>query len=71
MSFGTLQVAPLLPEFLAAFPEISIDLHLSDEMTDLIGQGFGAAIRIAVQAGSSLVVQRLCEMTRYLVGSPA
>ena len=28
MSFGTLQVAPLLPDFLAAFPEISIDLHL-------------------------------------------
>src|ERR1700761_8860917 len=42
MSFGTLHVAPLLPEFLAAFPEISIDLHLSDEMTDVIGQGFDA-----------------------------
>ena len=71
MSFGTLQVAPLLPEFLAAFPEISIDLHLSDAQTDVIGEGFDAAIRIAVQPGASLVVQRLCEMPRYLVGSPA
>jgi DNA-binding transcriptional LysR family regulator len=70
MSFGTLYVAPLLPEFLAAFPEISIDLHLSDAMTDVIGEGFDAAIRIAVQPGTSLVVQRLCEMPRYLVGSP-
>src|SRR5712675_126703 len=71
MSFGALQVAPLLPDFLAAFPEISIDLHLSDAMTDLIGEGFDAAIRIAVQPGASLVVQRLCEVPRYLVGSPA
>ena len=71
MSFGTLQVAPLLPDFLAAFPEISIDLHLSDAMTDVIGESFDAAIRIAVQPGASLVVQRLCEVPRYLVGSPA
>jgi DNA-binding transcriptional LysR family regulator len=71
MSFGTSQVAPLLPDFLAAFPEISIDLQLSDAMTDVIGESFDAAIRIAVQPGASLVVQRLCEMPRYLVGSPA
>src|SRR5712671_3094603 len=70
MSFGTSYVAPLLPEFLAAFPEISIDLHLSDAMTDVIGEGFDAAIRIAVEPGASLVVQRLCEMPCYLVGSP-
>src|SRR5712672_2593348 len=71
MSFGTSYVAPLLPEFLAAFPEISIDLHLSDSMTDVIGEGFDAAIRIAVQPGASLAVQRLYEIPRYLVGSPA
>jgi len=70
VSFGRLYVAPLLPEFLSAFPEISIDLHLSDAMTDVIGERFDAAIRIAVQPGASLVVQRLCEMPRYLVGSP-
>jgi DNA-binding transcriptional LysR family regulator len=71
MSFGTLHVAPLLPEFLAAFPEISIDLHLSDATTDVIGEGFDAAIRIAVEPGASLVARRLCDMPRFLVGSPA
>src|SRR6266576_111082 len=71
MSFGVLNVAPLLPEFLASFSEVSIDLHLSDAHVDLIGEGFDAAIRIAVLPDSSLVVRRLYEMPRYLVGSPA
>jgi DNA-binding transcriptional LysR family regulator len=71
MSFGLLHVAPLLPEFLATFSEVSVDLHLSDAMVDVIGEGFDAAIRIAVLPDSSLVARRLCEMPRYLVGSPA
>ena len=71
VSFGVRHVAPLLPEFLAMFPEISVDLHLNDAMSELLGEGYDAAIRIAVQPGASFVVHRLCEMPRYLVASPS
>jgi DNA-binding transcriptional LysR family regulator len=71
MSFGVLNIAPLLPEFLASFPEVSIDLHLSDATVDLVGEGFDAAVRIGLLPDSSLIARRLCDSPNYLVGSPA
>ncbi len=71
MSFGVLHVAPLIAEFLATYPEVTIELHLSDAIVDLIGDGYDAAIRIGMLPDSSLVAQRLCDSQRYLVGSPA
>jgi DNA-binding transcriptional LysR family regulator len=71
ISFGVQHIAPLVPEFLAAYPEISIDLQLSDARTDIIGEHFDAAIRIAESPGAGLVARRLCDMARHLVGAPA
>ena len=71
MSFGIAHVAPVLPELHLVYPQISIDLHLADEVVDLVGGGFDLALRIAALADSTLRARGICRIRRLLVGAPA
>lgn len=70
LSFGVRWVAPLLPEFFRTYPDISVDLHLTDVHADLIGEGFDAALRIAIMEDSSLVARLIAPVRRFVVASP-
>ncbi|BAT59736.1 HTH-type transcriptional regulator DmlR [Variibacter gotjawalensis] len=71
LSFGIRAVAPLLPKFFEEYPDVSIDLQLSDSMVDLIGDGFDLALRISVLPDSSLVARRIADVNLLFVASPA
>lgn len=70
LSFGVRWVAPLLPEFFRIYPDISVDLHLTDVHVDLIGEGFDAALRIALLEDSSLVARLIAPVRLFIVASP-
>lgn len=71
MSFGIAHLKPLLPLFHHAYPQVSIELHLSDERIDLIEQGFDVALRIGQLEDSALKARRLFPVRLPLVGAPA
>lgn len=69
-SFGRMHIAPHLVDFLQAYPDITIDLSLSDQLVDIVAEGFDLAIRIADLADSSLVAKRLAPNHRVLCATP-
>ena len=69
-TFAQLYITPLLPEFLALHPGISLDLRLTDMEFDLIQGSFDLALRNAVLPDSSLKARKLADDTRILCASP-
>lgn len=70
MTFGLRFVSPLIAEFLTEFPDLRVELDLSDRKVDVIEEGFDLAIRIGELQDSSLMLRKLAPATRYCCASP-
>lgn len=70
-SFGRQHVSPLLPDFMALYPGVRLHIHLSDQLVDLVQEGFDLAIRIGALDDSGLVARRIASNQRVLCASPA
>lgn len=71
MSFGIARLAPALPGFIAANPEVVLDVQFNDMQVDIVAERFDVALRIANLSDSSLLARQLCTVRIMLVGSPA
>jgi DNA-binding transcriptional LysR family regulator len=71
LEFGRAHVAPLLAEFLARNPQVSVELALDDARIDIVASGHDIVLRIGRLADSSLIARRLCPVERIPVASPA
>ena len=70
-SFGRMHIAPHLADFMAAHPELTLQLVLADEFVDLVGEGFDVALRIAELNDSTLVARKLAPIHRVLCAAPS
>jgi len=71
VSFGVLHLAASVADFMAAFPDVEVELTLNDRVVDLVDEGFDLAIRIGRLADSSLIARRLAPCRRVACASPA
>jgi DNA-binding transcriptional LysR family regulator len=69
--FGLHSLASVLPQFMRAYPDILVDLSLTEDPVDVISGGFDVAIRIGQGVDSSLRTSRLFSFRRPLVAAPA
>ncbi len=70
-SFGRMHIIPALGKFQAAYPDIRMDLRLSDGIIDMVEGGFDVAIRNASLQDSNLIARKLSDDQRLICAAPA
>ncbi len=68
--FGQIYVAPAVVSFVRRYPKVSVDVQLFDRVTNLVEEGFDAAVRIGQLADSTLVAQNVGSLRTLVVASP-
>jgi DNA-binding transcriptional LysR family regulator len=71
LSFGWRHLSPVVIEFLAAYPDVDVDLDLNDRRVDLISEGFDVAVRIGSLPDSSIIARTLAPCRHVVCASPA
>jgi DNA-binding transcriptional LysR family regulator len=70
VSFGLMHLAGLWAPFMAAHPNLALEVMLSDRMVDLVEEGFDVAVRVARLASSSLISRKLSSTRMILCATP-
>lgn len=68
---GNVDLPPLLADFMREYPKVTISLHLSNRVVDMVEQGVDIALRIGRLSDSSLIARKLKPVTFAVCASPA
>jgi DNA-binding transcriptional LysR family regulator len=71
VAFGRLRVIPHLKEFLSRYPDVTIDLVISDSNADLVEQGIDLAIRSGEVHDATLIAKKVGTTRRVVVATPS
>ena len=71
VTFGAHELSRELPDYLAQYPDVSVDLTLTDRMVDLTDEGFDAVFRVGDLSDSSLIARALRPFELMLCAAPS
>ena len=71
VTFGRRHVLPLLSEFTARYPKVTLDLALDDRFVDMLLEGWDVSIRADVQPTGSMVAKRIVPLQAIVCGAPS
>ncbi|MGA0560827.1 LysR family transcriptional regulator [Ancylobacter sp. VNQ12] len=71
VGFGERCLVPLVPEFLGRYPEVQLDLSLTDDVIDLVAERADIALRAGPMRDSTLKARKILESRRVIVAAPA
>jgi DNA-binding transcriptional LysR family regulator len=70
-AYGTFRLLPLMPAFTALYPQIDMEISISDKIIDFVEEGFDVAIRLGIQQDSRLVAFKLEDALLGVFATPA
>lgn len=70
IAFGSHGIAPVIVQFMKRYPDVTVDLTLSDRMVDLVEDGIDAAIRVGTLADSTLMSRSLSPYQAVVCAAP-
>ncbi len=69
--FGRTRIAPIVSRFAHAYPEVEVELHLTDRPISLVEEAYDLAIRFGELPDTRLTARKLMKNRRFLCASPA
>jgi DNA-binding transcriptional LysR family regulator len=71
LSYGQHRLAALIGEYAQAYPQVLLDISLSDRKVDIVEEGFDLAVRIGTLAQSDLIARKIAEVRGVVCAAPS